>query len=858
MEKCFFPVHPMIRSLVDRVYDYVLKVLVEQGILEERRVRGDRVWGLKPEVVRIEDQVSQFRCAKCGHGTSGATQDAAIWAGMSCLQYACHGQYSEAVQRVDYYGRLYATGDIQRIFAEEHTGLLNRDDREDLERRFKAQAEDRKPWYPNLLSCTPTLEMRIDIGDLSTVVLCSVPPAQANYLQRIGRAGRRDGNALNLTVANARPHDLYFFSNPKEMITGRVEPPGVFLNASAVLERQFTAFCFDRWVESGISETALPMRLGHVLNNLEPADSRKFPHNLLYFIKTHRTELLDRFIELFSDSLTEDSRDHLTRFVREEESGPGSLRYRIVEELHNLKKERHSLQNKVKLLRDRIRRKEEDPAKGKNYETELDELKREKSALQKLVSLINGRDTLNFLTDEGLIPNYAFPEAGVQLRSIIYRKKQKRQEGEGGYNTWVYEYERPAASAIAELAPANHFYAGGRKVRVDQVDMNVSQVETWRICNNCSHSELIGLEPEKSSCPNCGSMLWSDEGQKRSMVRLRQVFATTSDRESRIGDDSDEREPSFYEKQLLLDFNQEHVTDAYRLDSDDVAFGFEFLSKATFREINFGEKGEFAEKVTFARVELPRKAFGLCRHCGKVQDHNGRIKHGLTCTSRDQESDRNLIDCVYLYRDFSSEAIRILLPVTTFTGSERKHHSFLAALQLGLKRKFEGSVDHLRITDHEEPVPETSYRKKYLVLFDTVPGGTGYLKQLMRSEQPMMEVFQLALDALKACPCNEDPEKDGCYQCLYAYKNSTRMTEISRDTAMELLSSLLRQKERLVKTDTLKNVKVNVLFDSELEARFIEALRRFRGPELDVALTKEVVNGKPGYFLKIGGMAYRV
>jgi DEAD/DEAH box helicase domain-containing protein len=199
-----------------------------------------------------------------------------------------------------------------------------------------------------------------------------------------------------------------------------------------------------------------------------------------------------------------------------------------------------------------------------------------------------------------------------------------------------------------------------------------------------------------------------------------------------------------------------------------------------------------------------------------------------------------------------------LLPVTTFTGSERKHHSFLAALQLGLKRKFEGSVDHLRITDHEEPVPETSYRKKYLVLFDTVPGGTGYLKQLMRSEQPMMEVFQLALDALKACPCNEDPEKDGCYQCLYAYKNSTRMTEISRDTAMELLSSLLRQKERLVKTDTLKNVKVNVLFDSELEARFIEALRRFRGPELDVALTKEVVNGKPGYFLKIGGMAYRV
>lgn len=857
-EKCFYPIHPMIRSLTDRLYDFVLKVHVQRGILEERSLRNERIWGIRPEVIRVGHEVDQFRCNKCGHGASGALQDAGLWEGMICLRFGCSGKYVREDGGLDYYGRLYSRGDVQRIFAEEHTGLLTRESREDLEKRFKARAEERKPWDPNLLSCTPTLEMGIDIGDLSTVVLCSVPPAQANYLQRIGRAGRRDGNALNLTVANARPHDLYFFANPMEMIAGRVEPPGVFLNASAVLERQFTAFCFDRWVESGISETALPHKLGHVLNSLEPAERSKFPHNLLYFIETHRTELLDRFIALFEGSLAEDSTDRLLRFILEEEGSQESLRYRIVQDLHRIKKERTSLQNKVKLLRERIRKKETDPARGKNVQEELDELRREKSALQKLVSRINGRHTLNFFTDEGLIPNYAFPEAGVQLRSIIYRKKQTRQEGEGAYHTWVYEYERPAASAIMELAPASHFYAGGRKVRVDQVDMGVSEVETWRLCNNCSHSELIGTAPEKSACPQCGSLLWSDEGQKRRMVRLRQVFASTSDRESRIGDDHDEREPSFYEKQLLLDYDPKHVTDAYRLESDEVAFGFEFLSKATFREINFGEKGEFGEKVTVAGVELPRKGFSLCRHCGKVQDKSGKIDHALTCTSRSQASPQNLMDCVYLYRDFTSEAIRILLPVTTFAGSQRKHHSFLAALQLGLRRKFEGNVDHLRVTDHEEPVPETAYRKKYLVLFDTVPGGTGYLKQLMRSDKPMMEVFQQALDALKACPCNEDPDRDGCYQCLLAYKNSTRMNEISRDTSIELLSSILREKDHLVKTDTLKNVKVNVLFDSELEARFIEALRRVRNPDLDVSLTKEVVKGKPGYFLRIGKRSYRI
>jgi DEAD/DEAH box helicase domain-containing protein len=130
------------------------------------------------------------------------------------------------VAGIDYYGKLYATGDVERIFAREHTGLLKRDEREQLEEYFKEEKDDiRKPWYPNLLSCTPTLELGIDIGSLSSLILCSVPPAQANYLQRIGRTGRRDGNSLNLTVANARPHDLFFFAEPQEMLAGHIDAP---------------------------------------------------------------------------------------------------------------------------------------------------------------------------------------------------------------------------------------------------------------------------------------------------------------------------------------------------------------------------------------------------------------------------------------------------------------------------------------------------------------------------------------------------------------------------------------------------------------------------------------------------------
>lgn len=255
---------------------------------------------------------------------------------------------------------------------------------------------------------------------------------------------------------------------------------------------------------------------------------------------------------------------------------------------------------------------------------------------------------------------------------------------------------------------------------------------------------------------------------------------------------------------------------------------------------------------------MPRKGFIFCRYCGKIQDDKGKIKHALTCIARDQETDKPLTNCVYLYREFSSEAIRILLPATTFAGSDRALHSFVAALQLGLKKKFAGKIDHLQTTVYEEPIPESTHRKRYLVLYDKVPGGTGYLKQLMRSEQPVFEVLDLALEVLRSCSCHQDPVKDGCYRCLFAYRSSYYMGETSRDTAVGLLSEIMCYRDRMVKTENLRNVSMNAVFGSELEARFIEAFRRLRRDDLTVALTKELVNGKPGYLLKIGERAYYI
>ncbi len=657
------------------------------------------------------------------------------------------------------------------------------------------------------------------------------------------------------------------------MIAGHVETPRVYLNASAVLERQFTAFCFDRWVESGVPSSAIPDTIGRVLDGLEPYDEGRFPHDLLGFIAQREGALLDAFVAMFEGALTAEAETQLRSFVegRGEDEG---LRYKVTNALHALRSEQDSLRRKVRSLRDRAKKKEEDPARGQHHEEEVAALKQERDALNRMVRAIRKTMTYNFFTDEGLLPNYAFPEAGVSLRSIIYRKKKEVQPGESRYAQQVYEYERPAARAIHELAPGSRFYAEGRSVEVDQVNVELSQPEAWRLCDRCAYAEEIAGKEEKACCPRCGSEGWADVGQQRLMAKMRQVFATTSDRDSRVGDDKDDRDPTFFVKAVLVDFEDRDVADAYRIDDEELPFGFEFIPRVTFREVNFGrQQAAVGEKILVAGREVPTHGFTVCRHCGKVPDARGRLEHALWCVARDKEEGDAPTEHVYLYREFTSEAVRLLLPTGTFAGSEDKLHSFIAALQLGLKERF-GRVDHLRTAVQEEPVEGATYRKQYLVLYDTVPGGTGYLKQLMQETEPMMDVFERALAVLTSCPCNRDPNRDGCYRCLYAYRNSYDMPSTSRSVATRLLADVLEHRGRLVQVPSLRGVSINAVVESELEAMFIEALRRLRdetdgalggGPDGGpngapggTSIRKDTVNGKPGWYLRLGGRGYNV
>ncbi|MDK9701109.1 MAG: DEAD/DEAH box helicase [bacterium] len=252
----------ILKQLLNRLGGFVSanEIMIEmlQFLLQGRFIIPSELYGaqkkyrllqVNQEVLRLRNVPNdkRYRCDVCGTTMHFAADK------LPCP--FCHGSmihWDDAeVNENRYVQRIKAKSTIPLV-AREHTAQVPSEVRSDIEDDFKAAKENSNV---NLLACSPTLEMGIDVGGLDAVVLRNVPPRPDNYAQRGGRAGRRTRVGLVLGYARSTPHDQYFFDKPAEMISGEVPAPAIGLGNRDVILRHLNAIAL------GITEPGVATKM---------------------------------------------------------------------------------------------------------------------------------------------------------------------------------------------------------------------------------------------------------------------------------------------------------------------------------------------------------------------------------------------------------------------------------------------------------------------------------------------------------------------------------------------------------------------------------------------------------------------
>lgn len=116
---------------------------------------------------------------------------------------------------------------------------------------LKRYEDDFKIGKINVLNCSTTMEMGVDIGGITISSMNNVPPHPANYLQRAGRAGRRsETKAISFTLCKDNSHDQYVFAHPKWAFSTKIAAPYVDKYSFIVLQRHINSLLLAYYFDS--------------------------------------------------------------------------------------------------------------------------------------------------------------------------------------------------------------------------------------------------------------------------------------------------------------------------------------------------------------------------------------------------------------------------------------------------------------------------------------------------------------------------------------------------------------------------------------------------------------------------------
>lgn len=726
-------------------------------------------YGLNGDLIRFSngELQPQYVCQSCGLLQQHAVRG-------KCTAFRCRGELTELSeaerllrQSKNHYLASYDESNHFTVRAREHTASLSTDLREEVEREFA----DRKL---NVLSCTTTMEMGVDLGDLEAVVNLNVPPGIANYQQRTGRAGRRAQAApFCVTVARNTNYDQAVVKDFSSYLDSSPSVPFIHLDNAELFLRHQQSVLFSHFFRYRISDLTINApSLKHLLGSAFAKDElRQFTETLMGWLESPAGIGALREAETLVDLLPAES-----RVVGAKGS---ALRNHFLETVREFA--------------------EEVCERFTKYTETMEEMKAanelSKAAYwQRMREDYMGQFLVTQLSRRGLIPTYSFPVHSLTLDVI----------GDNSSRNFVKSdvaLSRDASQGISEYAPGAQVIANGRiweSAGLAHYPKAFMPERYYTACTECFHVDIGDLPDEiPPACSNCGN---AEGRRKRRFVEPQGFVTSYAQHRGRDPGTSRLRAKPADEAKLIAaprDNAFEETDLAFLRTALLPAKGGEGLPPGALFIANRGVYGEgyyrcgkcnFSKPIEKAGAAPGTKAAGKTRLDAKLP-HDDPMS-GRACPN--VQLARRGLDFVHRFQT----DVRLFRFLPAMPGPDAEHTS-----PRKFHERFARTVSEairLAATEllHLYPGEVRAIYRLYgseggrleVVLYDGVPGGAGYCSRLSGPNFSLMDLLALAkkrLDCPQAC-------ETGCRACLCDYGNQRYWDSFERQAAHEWLTSLLQ------------------------------------------------------------------
>ncbi|MEI2581757.1 DEAD/DEAH box helicase [Scytonema sp. PRP1] len=658
------------------------------------------------------------------------------------------GDNQTSISVNNFFQEFYQTNarQIQTMEGREHTGQVSNKDRQTREEKFR-QGE------LAALFCSPTMELGIDISDLSIVHLRNVPPSPANYAQRSGRAGRGGQEALVFTYASiGSGHDQYFFKRQNQMVAGVVAPPKLELaNQDLIKSHVYSIWLAHTGVYLDDSmNKILDLELeGYPLKDSIRQELTLSPAKLAECLQATQSILSDIFCQ---DDLQKASWYSVHWLQHTLENALNAFD-RACNRWRKLYSDAVTQLEAARRTIDRSARGDITQEDRKNAEAQAREAQRQ---IDLLVGQVQGKNNTEFefypyryFAAEGFLPGFNFPR--LPVRAFI-------PAGEGG------EFiSRPRSVALREFAPSNIVYYEGSKFMVAKTKVPAGGIENEyrqvKVCFNCGyfHSD------SPDTCENCGRGFVDRKNDKFLLTRVLPMETAIARRRERITCDEEERLKYGYNITTHFRYARQKQESAIVQAADGTPlFKLTYGATATIWRINRGLKKNTEER-----------GFKL------------DAKTGVWGDNKNQQATDSLHTDVNLMVDDTCN----ILVVEPLNVSAENKEAFIATLQYTL----ETAIQAVYKLEANELDSERLGEGKYLLFWEAAEGGAGVLSQLLEQPNAFEKIADAALDI---CHFKEPKETcvQACYECLLSYRNQFDHALINRHLIKRWLEILLESR----------------------------------------------------------------